>query len=198
MLIFIAILMMIGAGGLLIYNNNEDARVVEGNQKAIEEIENAIKKNNIDKSEELTDNDISEITTNIGNNTKIEVQGNNYIGILYIPSLNNLTIPIISEWSYPNLKISACRYSGNLENNNLVIAGHNYKSTFAKLFDLQEGSIAYFKSTNGLVYKYKLNKIEILQPTDVGKMKRSDYDLTVFTCTYGGENRYTLRFLREI
>lgn len=198
MLIFIAILMMIGAGGLLIYNNNEDARVVEGNQKAIEEIENAIKKNNIDKSEELTDNDISEITTNIGNNTKIEVQGNNYIGILYIPSLNNLTIPIISEWSYPNLKISACRYSGNLENNNLVIAGHNYKSTFAKLFDLQEGSIAYFKSINGLVYKYKLNKIEILQPTDVGKMKRSDYDLTVFTCTYGGENRYTLRFLREI
>lgn len=186
--------MMISAGGLLIYNNHEDARVVEGNQKVVEEIENVIKQNYINKSEELTNNNITVNDTN----TKIEVQGNNYIGILYIPNLNNLTIPIISEWSYPNLKISACRYSGNIENNNLVIAGHNYKSTFAKLFDLQEGSIVYFKSINGLVYKYKLNDIEILQPTDVKKMKRSDYDLTIFTCTYGGQNRYTLRFLREI
>ena len=36
---------------------------------------------------------------------EVEIDGNYYIGILDMPSLG-LSLPIISEWSYPNLRIS--------------------------------------------------------------------------------------------
>ena len=129
------------------------------------------------------------------NASLIKINENNYIGILYIPDLNNLQMPIIDNWTYSNLNNSSCRYWGSTENNNLVIAGHNYKSGFGKLFNLKEGCIAYLKTINGIIYKYKLDKIEILEPNSVKEMVKSKYDLTLFTCTYGGRTRYTLRFL---
>ena len=39
--------------------------------------------------------------------------------------------------------------------------------------------------------------LEILQPTAVEEMTSGDYDLTLFTCTYGGATRFTVRCLRK-
>ena len=39
------------------------------------------------------------------------INGIDYIGILRIPALE-LELPVISEWSYPRLKIAPCRYTG--------------------------------------------------------------------------------------
>ena len=41
-----------------------------------------------------------------------EIEGNGYIGLLEIPALG-LSLPVMSEWSYPNLKLAPCRYSGS-------------------------------------------------------------------------------------
>ena len=41
-----------------------------------------------------------------------EVDGHRYIGVLEIPALE-LELPIMSQWSYPNLKIAPCRYQGS-------------------------------------------------------------------------------------
>ena len=38
----------------------------------------------------------------------IEIDGYDYIGVLQIPSLD-LTLPVISDWSYPALQIAPCR-----------------------------------------------------------------------------------------
>ncbi|MCR5970408.1 hypothetical protein DS743_00700 [Lactobacillus leichmannii] len=36
--------------------------------------------------------------------------------------------------------------------------------------------------------------MEVLQPTAISKMVQSKYDLSLFTCTYDGATRFTVRF----
>ena len=38
--------------------------------------------------------------------------------------------------------------------------------------------------------------LEILQPTAVEEMTAGEFDLTLFTCTYGGKSRVTVRYDR--
>jgi sortase A len=80
----------------------------------------------------------------------------------------------------------------------MVVAGHSYKSIFGKLSsNLTEGDIIYFKSLAGNIYKYKLDNIEYLLPTDVQEMQNGDWDFTVFTCSYDNQKRIAYRFIES-
>ena len=65
------------------------------------------------------------------------IDGNDFIGVLQIPALD-LELPVISEWSYPNLRIAPCRFSGSAYLDDMVICGHNYSAHFGKLKKLRE------------------------------------------------------------
>ena len=65
-----------------------------------------------------------------------EVDGNAYIGYLEIPSLE-ISLPVLSDWSYPKLKLAPCRYAGSVYLNNLIIAAHNYPAHFGTLDSLE-------------------------------------------------------------
>ncbi|KIR03187.1 putative sortase family protein [Lachnospiraceae bacterium TWA4] len=120
------------------------------------------------------------------------VNGVECIGQLEIPVLN-LKLPIISEWSYPKLRIAPCRFSGSAYLNNLVIAAHNYRRQFASLKELRSRDQVFFIDMAGNTFRYQVVDIEILNPTDVEKMVSGNWDLTLFTCTIGGQTRITIR-----
>ena len=124
------------------------------------------------------------------------INGIEFIGVLRIPALE-LELPIISEWNYPNLKTAPCRYSGSAYLNNLIICGHNYTSHFGTLKNLWEGDIATFTDIDGNVFIYKMVERETLNPTDIEGMESGNWDLTLFTCTVGGQSRVTIRFELE-
>ena len=124
------------------------------------------------------------------------INGIDFIGVLRIPALE-LELPIIREWSYPNLKIAPCRYSGSAYLNNLIICAHNYRSHFGKLKNLCEGDIATFTDMDGNVFTYKMVERETLLPTSIDAMESGEWDLTLFTCTVGGQSRVTIRFELE-
>ncbi len=119
-------------------------------------------------------------------------EGQEYIGLLEIPALE-LKLPIISEWSYPRLKKSPCRYVGSPYTNDLVIAAHNYSSHFGNLNKLYEGASVVFTDIDGNVFTYRVALKETLGPYDVEYMKNSGWDLSLFTCTPGGKYRVTIR-----
>lgn len=121
------------------------------------------------------------------------INGIDFIGVLRIPALE-LELPIISEWNYPNLKTAPCRYSGSAYLNNLILCGHNYASHFGSLKTLSEGDIATFTDIDGNVFIYKMVERETLNPTDIEGMESGNWDLTLFTCTVGGQSRVTIRF----
>jgi sortase A len=122
----------------------------------------------------------------------VTVNGHDYIGKLEIPSLN-LKLPVMSGWSYPNLRIAPCRYTGSAYRSNLVIAAHNYSTHFGKLKELTVGDPVIFTDGDGNEFDYQVEDMEILNPTDVEKMTEGDWDLTLFTCTIGGRTRIVIR-----
>ena len=120
------------------------------------------------------------------------IDGRSYIGVLDIPALG-LSFPIISEWSYDALQIVPCRYSGSAYLDNLVIAGHNYRSHFASLSQLQPGDTVTFTDMDGNVFSYAVSSLETPSPYAVSDMTSGDWDLTLFTCTVGGQSRLAIR-----
>lgn len=121
-----------------------------------------------------------------------ELDGVAYIGSLSIPALE-LELPVISEWSYPNLKIAPCRYQGSAYLDNLVIAAHNYESHFGRLRELSPGDQVLLTDMAGNEFCYEVMELEILAPTAIEEMTLGEYDLTLFTCTISGQSRFTVR-----
>ena len=122
----------------------------------------------------------------------VELDGHSYLGVLKIPALG-LELPVLSEWSYPNLKLAPCRYTGSAYLGNLILAGHNYRTHFGGLKELVPGDEVSFTDAVGNVFLYTVAELETLGKTDVEEMQAGDWDLTLFTCTYGGKNRVTVR-----
>ena len=123
------------------------------------------------------------------------IDGRNYIGVLDIPALE-LSLPIISEWSYDALQIVPCRYSGSAYLDNLVIMGHNYPAFFKNLGDLRPGDEIRFTDADGNVFSYTVADLEQLRASQVEDMITGDWDRTLFTCTPGGQLRIAVRCIR--
>lgn len=121
-----------------------------------------------------------------------EIDGIGYVGIVRIPALE-LELPVISEWSYPHLRIAPCRYEGTPYLDHLVIAGHNYDSHFGSLKTLCPGDTVTFTDMDGNEFRYEIVVMETLLPTDVEEMTSDEYDLTLFTCTVSWAERITVR-----
>lgn len=120
------------------------------------------------------------------------LQGYDYIGILRIPSLD-LELPIMSQWSYKQLKIAPCRYTGSAYQDNMTICAHNYARHFGGLKNLHIGAEVSFTDMDGNEFSYRVAELETLQPSAVDSMTAGDWDLTLFTCTIGGKTRVTVR-----
>lgn len=121
-----------------------------------------------------------------------EIDGFLYIGKLEIPSLD-ISLPIIKQWSYKALKKAPCVYCGSIYKNNMVIAGHNYKSHFGGLKTLALGDDITFTDIDGNVFSYTVAETEILAPDRTEEMSSGKYPLSLFTCTAGGASRVTVR-----
>lgn len=121
-----------------------------------------------------------------------EIDGVRYIGTLEIPAFG-LKLPIISEWSDSNAKIAPCRYAGSAYSKDIIIAGHNYRTHFAKIENLVGGDLIIFTDVEGNRFEYQVVEMEVLDGTAVEEMKSGDWDMTLFTCTYSGRTRMTIR-----
>ena len=183
-LIIIGIAFIIAAAILAAYNLAVDLRAGSKSSSVLSEMQSQI----------VTDDDNAkdwQVNPNIEMPT-IKIDGREYIGVLKLPTLG-LTLPVASEWSYEALYTSPCRYSGSAYLNNMVIAAHSYRKHFGTLQNISIGDAVTFIDAKGNEFNYEVADIETLQPTDVKDMTQSDYDLTLFTCTYGGQSRVTVR-----
>ena len=125
----------------------------------------------------------------------LSVDGLDCIGTLKIPDLE-LTLPILNDWSYELLKSAPCRYSGSIQDNNLVIAGHNYRTHFQKIKWMKAGQQVTFTDLNGNEYWYEVISVDEIDGDDVDGMLAGDWDLTLFTCTTSRVARAAVRCRR--
>ncbi|MBQ3194541.1 MAG: sortase [Oscillospiraceae bacterium] len=123
--------------------------------------------------------------------TEMVIDGDAYIGYLSIPSLE-LELPILSDWDYDLLQKAPCRYTGSTKTDDLVLMAHNFDKHFGRIADLNTGDLLYFTDMDGIVHAYTVHARDVLLPTAIEEMTSGHFDLTLFTCTYGGKSRVTI------
>lgn len=188
-LIVVGFLLVAVSMSFLVYNNYADKRAHREADRALFEIVDLV-------------GDGDENAVNINDGDEIDptmktkkIDGYDYIGYLSIPDLG-LKLPVMAELDQHRLTISPCRYKGSTKTDNLIIGAHNYRSHFAYLRNLEIGAKITFTDMEKKKHVYKVAEFEELLPTDVEKMESSGYDLTLFTCTYGGRYRVTVRCVK--
>ena len=176
LLIIAGAALLAGALSLFLWNRYEDERAGDAAQEALEQVRGRIAQSEGEAAEM----------------TEVEIDGYLYIGYISIPSLG-LDLPVMSTSSYEQLKIAPCRYHGSTKTDDLVIAAHNYERHFGGIKDLEAGDAVYFTDMDGVTTAYEVALVDTLSATAVEEMTSSGYDLTLFTCTLGGQSRVTVR-----
>ncbi|MCR5635613.1 MAG: sortase [Clostridiales bacterium] len=196
----IGVLLLISAASLTIYNFYDDTRAGDYVSDAIKSLSGQI------PGYDLLDNSMVKNDAFDGTGTEYpdyllnpdmpmpekSVDGKKYVAIIKIPKLK-LELPVMSKWSYDNLRDAPCRYSGSAYKDNLVIAAHNYTKHFGALTSLLIGDTVNLVDMDGNVFEYKVFALETLEPDKVKEMTSGQADLSLFTCTIGGQYRVTVR-----
>ncbi len=190
-LITIGAVLLIAALSLLAYDKWDAWRA----GKAVAEIQEVLKSDEDVIDAPTYDGTLTDNIPEDGIMPTVNIEGYDYIGTLSI-SRFGLELPVMSEWSYPGLKIAPGRYSGSVWTDDLVICAHNYDRHFGNLKYMEPGDVILFTDVLGNVFTYEVAETEILQPTDVEKMLDDRWDMTLFTCTIGGRTRVTVRCMR--
>lgn len=125
----------------------------------------------------------------------VDIDGHGYVGYLEIPDLE-LKLPVLAEWSYPNLQIAPCRELGSSRTDDLIIAAHNYWTHFGQLKKLPEGAVVTFTDMDGIQNTYTVAQNYALDPSRTEVVYSSGYPLVLYTCTPGGDYRQVVMCLR--
>lgn len=176
-LILLGVLCILFAAGLFAYNKIEDNQAGKASESVLPAIKEA-------QGTGTEDPEIGQ--------TVAMVDGYPYIGFITLPTLG-IELPVMDDWDYVRLKLSPCRYYGSVDTNDFVIAGHNYENHFGRLHELKIGDEVYFTDMNGFCTKYTVGDMETLSPGQTRAMLETDWDLTLYTCTYSRTARVTVR-----
>lgn len=177
-LIALGVAAILVAAGLVVYNTIEDKRAGEASAKTLPKVQDAMRAD-VSRDEETM------LTVEM-------VDGYPYIGFVTLPTLG-IELPVMDDWDYSRLKLAPCRYYGAPKTDDFVIAGHNYPTHFGRLSELKIGDEVWFTEMDGTAYRYKVGDMETLSPGQTQTMLESDWDLTLYTCTYSRTARVTVR-----
>lgn len=212
-------LLLFAAMLLIVWNEHENSAAKERSEKVISALKETFGVPTADNSSDdepgealpsPSDNSAAaDSDTNYGTSSErsgesvdipsVQVDGREYMGMISIPSVG-LELPVTKEWSYYDLRTAACRYSGSVETNDLVICAHNYRSFFDRLSELTEGSEVILTLADGKVCRYTVEWTEFVDGNNARQIREGsaeDWDLTLFTCTWSGYSRVTVRCSAE-
>lgn len=147
--------------------------------------------------EEVVSNEVEEVSNTQKEKTETSSPTYNYIAILEIPSIN-LKRGIVDHNSWTNnvrynIQIIEHSQMPDVENSNLILAGHNGTSNvsfFKDLYKLKEDSLIYLYY-DGYKYIYKLNNFYDTDKDGKVEIIRNRYKntITLITCKKGTKDK---------
>lgn len=184
--------LVLTALSLFLYNRQEEASAAKSVQKLLPVLVERIQENSdaVESTGQpvIPDTLLELLKPEDVEMKQVEIDGYGYVGYLSIPSWN-LELPIMGDWDYARLRIAPCRYFGTVRGENLVLMAHNYRWHFGRLSELSLGDSVLFTDMDGVVTRYRVAAKDVLPPDSVEEMTAGAFDLTLFTCTYGGQSR---------
>ncbi|MBR3116336.1 MAG: sortase [Bacilli bacterium] len=118
-----------------------------------------------------------------------------YEGYLFIPKFNYKNLIKRDESALDENMIEMLNFSDNIGGNNIVLAGHNNRYVFNKLYSLDIGDEIVL-SDFGTDYKYKVSELKYIKVDDFKELEK-DNSLVLITCTYDNQKRFIVILDKE-
>ena len=182
-LMLLGLLLLAGSVGLLIFNQREADRAEAVSQELLPAVSEAI------AQQQPQEPQPTEPTA--PRMKAVEVDGHLCVGYLSIPRLK-LELPVLAECTDANLKISPCLFTGTTMEDDLTIAGHNYRRHFGPIRRLKPGNDVIFVDMDGNVIHYQVAAVDAVSPSAAEEVTSGQFDLALITCTYGGNTRLVI------
>lgn len=201
--VFLGAALMVSALVLLLYNIKQDNRASDSSRRALAHVYGVISENQAAGGSPVLSVEREKHDSGPASGLPViyepkaetaaempvrKIDGSAYIGCLHIPGLD-LELPIMSSRDQESLNIAPCRHFGSSRTDDLVIAGHNYQSHFGKIHTLEPGDLIVFTDLLGVSSSFSVEVVAVVAPAAVAQIKDSGWDLTLYTCTYGGQQR---------
>ena len=126
--VLLGVVLLLAALGLYGYNRWEDAQAGAEAQTVVQDLQEKV----VEQTQSAASAPAIDYSSLDPELPVVELDGYEYVGYVSIPAIG-IDLPVMSEWSYPKLKISPCRQFGSSRTDDLVIAAHNYESHFGKI-----------------------------------------------------------------
>jgi sortase A len=187
-LMLLGLLLLAGSVGLLIFNQREADRAEAVSQELLPAVSEAIAQQQPQEPQPTLPLPTEPAAPRM---KAVEVDGHLCVGYLSIPRLK-LELPVLAECTDANLKISPCLFTGTTMEDDLTIAGHNYRRHFGPIRRLKPGNDVIFVDMDGNVIHYQVAAVDALSPTAAEEVTSGQFDLALITCTYGGKTRLVI------
>ena len=118
-----------------------------------------------------------------------------YRGFIYIPRFNFKSVIKKDKSALDENLVGMTNFSDEIGESNIVLAGHNNKYVFNKIYYLEKGDeiiISDFKTD----YKYTVTKTKYIEVDNYDALNNPN-SLTLITCTNNNQERYIVIAKRE-
>ena len=119
-----------------------------------------------------------------------------YEGFISIPRFNYSNLIKKGEESLDNNLVELLSFSDDIGESNIILAGHNNRYVFNKLYYLTIGDEIIISDFN-TDYKYIVKEMKYINVDDYSIFNNTD-SLTLITCTYDNQKRYVVISKREL
>ena len=187
-LMSLGLMLLAGAVGLLIYNQREANRAEAVSLELLPAVSEAIAQQQTQEPQPTLPFPTEPTAPRM---KAVEVDGHLCVGYISIPRLK-LELPVLAECTDENLKISPCLFTGTTMEDDLTIAGHNYRRHFGPIRRLKPGNDVIFVDMDGNVIHYQVAAVDAVSPTAAEEVTSGQFDLALITCTYGGNTRLVI------
>ena len=118
-----------------------------------------------------------------------------YEGYIYIPKFEYKSLIKKDKNALDENLVQMPNFSDNIGGNNIVLAGHNNKYVFHKIYYLEQGDEIIISNFN-TDYRYIVNKTKYIYVNDYDSLHNED-SITLMTCTNNNQERYIVIAKRE-
>ena len=117
-----------------------------------------------------------------------------YSGFIYIPKFDYKNLIKEGEDSLDQNLVELTNFSDNIGENKIILAGHNNKYVFNKIYNLDIEDQIIISDFN-VDYSYKVKETKIIKVDDFSYFNEGG--LYLITCTNNNQQRYVIKAKRE-
>ena len=121
---------------------------------------------------------------------------NEYLGYIYIPKFDYKNVIDNKDDTLDNNQVLLPNFSENIGDNKIILAGHNNRYVFNKIYNLDIDDQIIISDFN-VDYSYKVKERKIIKVDDFSYFNE-DNGLYLMTCTDNNQERFIIKAKREL